>query len=206
MDIINLDKYELERYFAEHNLEDAAVGDGASLGKALEKFEAAFNLDTSLPDVKKLEDRLQGSVPPASRENFYLKLLSYVIDITNRNLPVDAAESQALLESLHNFEDNAWAEAAVNDLRTAFYFLDRWHPEPAPGPLFQQLCDRYKQTFREMCEAAGKLIITDAELEEMAKRSEERKKEQKKKWIIASILFVIGFHLVKYLLGLFGIG
>jgi hypothetical protein len=57
-----------------------------------------------------------------------------------------------------------------------------------------------------MCEAAGKLIITDAELEEMAKRSEERKKEQKKKWIIAGILFVIGFHLVKYLLGLFGIG
>ena len=100
MDIIKLDKYELERYFAEHNLEDAAVGDGASLGKALEKFEAAFNLDTSLPDVKKLEDRLQGSVPPASREYFYLKLLSYVVDITNRNLPVDAAESQALLESL----------------------------------------------------------------------------------------------------------
>lgn len=200
MDIVQLDKAGLEGYFAQHSLEDTTVR------KALEKFEGAFNSDTSLPDVKKLEQRLQGNVPPESREYFYLKLLSYVVDITNRNLPVDAEESQALLASLHSMEDSDWAETAVNDLRSAFYFLDRWHPDPTPGPLFQQLSVRYKQTFREMCEAAGKLIITDAELEQMQKRSEERKMEQKKKWIIGGIIFVIGFHLVRFLLSLFTAG
>lgn len=198
MDIVKLDTEELERYFAQHTVDDAAVG------KALEKFEKGFNLDTQLEDVKKLELSLQDRVPPESYEYFCMKILSYVVDITNRNLPVDAEESKELLASRYlGAEDGAWAQAAINDLRNAFFFLDRWHPDPAPSPLFQQLHDHYKQTFRAMCEAAGQLIITEAELEEMQKRSEERKKEQKKKWIIAAILFVIGFHLVSYLVSLF---
>ncbi len=201
MDIIKLDKAELERYFAQHTIDDTTVR------KALENFEEAFNLDTKLSDVKKLEEGLRNSVPRESQEYFCMKILSYVIDITNRDLPVDAEESHALLESLQlSGEDSAWAEGAVNDLRAAFYFMDRWHTDPEPGPLFQQLYDRYKQTFREMCEAAGKLIITDAEMEQLQKRSEERKKEQKKKWIVGAILFVIGFHLVKFLVGLFAKG
>ena len=198
MDIVKLDTAELERYFAQHTPDDATVG------KALEKFEKGFNLDTKLADVKKLEQSLQGRVPPESQEFFCMKMLSYVVEVTNRDLPVDAEESQELLDSRYlGAEDGAWAQAAIDDLRNAFFFLDRWHPNPEPGPLFRQQYEHYKQTFRAMCEAAGQVIITEAEMEEMQKRSEERKKEQKKKWIIAAILFVIGFHLVSYLVSLF---
>ena len=198
MDIVKLDTEELERYFAQHSIDDAAVG------KALEIFERNFNLDTQLSDVKKLEQSLQTSVPRESQEYFCMKILSYVVEVTNRNLPIDAEESKELLASRYlGAEDGAWAQAAIDDLRNAFFFLDRWHPDPAPGALFQQQYEHYKQTFRAMCEAAGQLIITDAEMEEMQKRSEERKKEQKKKWIIGAILFVIGFHLVSYIVSLF---
>ena len=201
MDIVKLDTEELERYFAQHTLDDATVG------KALEKFEKGFNLDTKLVDVKKLEQNLRDRVSPEDREYFCMKILSYVVDITNRNLPVNAEESKELLASRYlGAEDGAWAQAAINDLRNAFFFLDRWEPDPTPSSLFQQLHDQYKQTYRAMCESAGQLIITDAEMEEWQKRSEERKKEQKKKWIIAAILFVIGFHLVSYIVSLFSNG
>ena len=108
MDIVKLDTEELERYFAQHTLDDATVG------KALEKFERAFNLDTKLADVKKLEQNLQDRVSPESYEYFCMKLLSYVVEITNRNLPVDAEESQELLTSRYlGAEDGAWAQAAL---------------------------------------------------------------------------------------------
>ena len=209
MDIIQQDTSELEAFIAQH------CGDGAylrhcpdSVREAISDFERTFNSETTLFDVKNLDRKCRDSIPAEFRELFLMKILYYVVTITNRILPEDAYESRLLLEKLkhpeeEDEEENGWAEGAKTALQRAFIFLDNMEADPEPGSAFQRLYDHYYGTFREMCKEADIFIITKAELEQLHQKSEERKKERKKKWIIAGIIFIIGFHLVKYIIGLF---
>jgi hypothetical protein len=188
----------------------------STVRRALAAFDAGCNSDTKLIDVKRLDqnqrERISSLVPANEwargfREMFLMKILHYLITITNRSLPWDASESEVFKEKRFDLgEDGAWAHDVTTALIGAFHFLDQWHADPEPGSTLLRLIDSYSSTIKAMCQEAGCAVITEAELEEWAQHREERKKEKKKKWIIFGILFVIGFHLVRFLLGLFAKG
>ena len=185
----------------------------STVRQALASFDRRFNSDTKLIDVKRLDQSQReriSSLPPANewarsfRELFLLKILHYVVTITNQSLPWDAGMSDIFKEKRYSVgEDAAWVEDVNSALTGAFHFLDQWHNDPEPGSTLERLTDHYSSTIKAMCKEAGIPVITEAEMTEWEQHREERKKEQKKKWIIFGILFVIGFHLVRFILGLF---
>jgi len=210
MDIIRLDTGELERYFATHTFNEEESGANvAVVRQALDAFERGINTDTSLKDVKLLYethcDKISSLSPTHGfREWFLMKILFYAVNLTNRDLPRDADESD-IFKARRNDpgEDGAWVEGVRIALRNAFIFFDQWDIQPSPGTSFRKIRDHYCSTITAMCKEAHVPVISTAEWEQIRQNSEVSKKERTKKWIIAGVIFVIGFHLVRFILSLF---
>jgi len=210
MDIIKMDTSELERYFAGNSFnEEENVADLAVVLEALEAFERGITTDTTLKDVKLLYethwDKIASPHPTDGfREWFLMKILFYAVSLTNRDLPRDADESD-IFKARRNDpgEDGVWVEGVRIALRNAFIFFDHWDIQPGPGTAFRKIRDHYSSTVTAMCKEAHVPVISSAEWEQIRQNSEVSKKERTKKWIIAGVIFVIGFHLVRFILSLF---
>lgn len=178
----------------------------------LAKFDKGFDRYTTLKDVENLYHNLWDKINYSSlmfslnypvkefarglKEMFQIKILYYVITITNRDLPLEDYISSIIMSNL-NLSPNSYGEQMRirRSLKDAYYYLKRWSVIFEKDHYPQMLYNKYRNQVVLMAKEAG--IDTRTEQE---KRKESIVKAKDK--TVEILLKILGFILVALIMSL----
>lgn len=178
----------------------------------LAKFDKGFNRYTTLEDVENLRQKLWDKIHYSClmfslnypvkdfarglQEMFQIKILYYVITITNRDLPVDEFNSHVIMSNLNHSPNLLGEQMRIRrSLNDAYYYLKRWSVIFEKDHYPQMLYNKYRNQVVLMAKEAG--IDTRTEQE---KRKESIVKAKDK--TVEIFLKILGFILVALIMSL----